>query len=133
MKITVVGSDISGLAATWVRSCYNNCCDLTIANLQCLQDLFQALNEHNPREVHLYEVEDCARGHAIQVGTQLTWRRKRTLVGWTPVNPLSYVLVNSFSHISQCMINHLCHTKIASTQPHLVICPAHFRNVHSSN
>ncbi|KAG1735192.1 hypothetical protein EDB19DRAFT_1896310 [Suillus lakei] len=40
MKIAVVGSGVSGLAATW------------------------ALNEHSPHEVHLYEVEDRAGGHA---------------------------------------------------------------------
>ncbi|KAG2033446.1 hypothetical protein BDR03DRAFT_935640 [Suillus americanus] len=44
MKIVVVGSGVSSLAATW------------------------ALNEHIPHEVHLYEVEDRAGGHTNTIG-----------------------------------------------------------------
>ncbi|KAG2123795.1 hypothetical protein DEU56DRAFT_893401 [Suillus clintonianus] len=70
MKIAVVGSGVSGLAATW------------------------ALNEHSPHEVHLYEVEDRAGGHANTISYIPPGKSDKDAVdvdtGFIVFNPTTY-------------------------------------------
>jgi predicted NAD/FAD-binding protein len=64
MKIAVVGSGVSGLAATWVTSCS---LPTTVAFINVDCDLPQLLNEHSDHQVHLYETDDRPGGHANTV------------------------------------------------------------------
>lgn len=61
MKIAIIGSGCTGLAATWVRI-------VTLLDLKKLYRrslrCFQLLNEHSKHEVHLYESDDRPGGHA---------------------------------------------------------------------
>jgi predicted NAD/FAD-binding protein len=59
MKVAVVGSGVSGLAATWV-------CGLS-SLIQALTTLTQLLNEYSEHEVHLYEADGRPGGHANTV------------------------------------------------------------------
>jgi predicted NAD/FAD-binding protein len=64
MRIAIVGSGVSGLAATWVR--------LTrlwrrASHLNVFDRPFQALNEFSDHEVNLYEAGDYVGGHTHTV------------------------------------------------------------------
>jgi protoporphyrinogen oxidase len=63
MRVAVVGSGVTGLAATWVRVFGSPC------HARPLDDspTIQLLNEYSPHEVHLYEADDRPGGHANTV------------------------------------------------------------------
>lgn len=63
MKIAVVGSGVSGLAATWVSS-------LTPYDELKVSLVLQLLNEYSDHEVHLYEADSRPGGHANTVAFQ---------------------------------------------------------------
>ena len=63
MRVAVVGSGVTGLAATWVRFPSFSRHDAT----SLYRILSQLLNEYSPHEVHLYEADDRPGGHANTV------------------------------------------------------------------
>jgi predicted NAD/FAD-binding protein len=64
MRVAVVGSGVTGLAATWVSSCRR---PLIWATQPDHSLISQLLNEYSEHEVHLYEADDRPGGHANTV------------------------------------------------------------------
>lgn len=63
MRVAVIGSGVTGLAATWVR--FPDSLDTSSPRLYRI--IPQLLNEYSPHEVHLYEADDRPGGHANTV------------------------------------------------------------------
>lgn len=65
MRIAVVGSGVSGLAATWV----SRPAVRLLGPLSALSNIGgpQLLNEYSDHEVHLFEADDRVGGHAESV------------------------------------------------------------------
>ena len=59
MRVAVIGSGVTGLAATWVRFP-----DSLDTRPPAIMPISQLLNEYSPHEVHLYEADDRPGGHA---------------------------------------------------------------------
>ncbi len=74
MKIAVVGSGVSGLAATWVSRHTSWQVNAYGLNLQ------QLLNEFSDHEVHLYEADSRPGGHANTVNFKQPGNKSGTQV-----------------------------------------------------
>lgn len=84
MKVAVVGSGVSGLAATWVGASL-------LTDLQCsrLSSNDQLLNEYTDHEVHLFEADSRPGGHANTVTLKRPGKQAFDVDTWVPSTPSS--------------------------------------------